>query len=120
MGYPRERKEGRDGVSSRVVASKRNVEELNATTREPTPYSHIRSDPIFAAYSLKLLDRRTQLMKLRRDPNLSNGDRRIIHDILKDTQDALSNQHGRSESHFGRILRQQSFRVSDSGCGWVL
>ncbi|MFI0416532.1 MAG: RHS repeat domain-containing protein [Candidatus Thiodiazotropha sp.] len=42
-------------------------------------------------HTKKLLDRRTQLMKLRKDPNLSSGDRRIIHDILKDTQDALSN-----------------------------
>ena len=42
-------------------------------------------------HTQKLLDRRTQLMKLRKDPNLNSGDRRIIHDILKDTQDALSN-----------------------------
>ena len=42
-------------------------------------------------HTQKLIDRRTQLMKLRKDPNLSAGDRRIIHDILKDTQNALSN-----------------------------
>lgn len=42
-------------------------------------------------HSQKLIDRRTQLMKLRKDPNLSDSDRRIIHDILKDTQDALGN-----------------------------
>ncbi|MBK1707348.1 hypothetical protein CKO40_23155 [Halochromatium glycolicum] len=42
-------------------------------------------------HTQKLIDRRTQLMKLRKDPNLGAGDRRIIHDILKDTQDALGN-----------------------------
>jgi len=42
-------------------------------------------------HTRKLIDRRTQLIKLRKDPNLSSGDKRIIHGILKDAQDALSN-----------------------------
>jgi len=43
-----------------------------------------------SGHTQKLLDRRSQLQKLRRDSSLSAGDRRIVHDLLKDVQDALS------------------------------
>lgn len=42
-------------------------------------------------HTQKLIDRRAQLMRMRKNPNMSAGDQRIIRDLLKDAQDALSN-----------------------------
>jgi RHS repeat-associated protein len=43
-----------------------------------------------ADHAQKLIERRTQLMRIYRDPSLSSGDRRIVRDLLIDIQNALS------------------------------
>ena len=43
-----------------------------------------------SGHTQKLLDRRTQLVKLRNNGNLSSSDQKIINDLLIDIQDALN------------------------------
>jgi|GEM_PF-6520768 len=45
---------------------------------------------IEGSHAQKLLERRTQLQRLYRDPKLGEGDRALVRDLLTDIQNALS------------------------------